>query len=183
MMMNTEVNRCPICGHDDMKKKVNIETFQYKGNKFDYPNYITYECQSCEEEIVDKKTLKESGRAIRDFYRLVDGLLTAQEIRRIRETKLCLTQDKASELLGGGAKSFARYENSEVIQSKAMDKLLRVLDNDPSILKVLTGDVEAQKETIVIPLMMKYKFKNPLAMRTKKEKEHYYDIEKVACCG
>lgn len=182
-MMNTEVSQCPICGHDDIQKKVGIETFQYKGNNFDYPHYITYECQSCGEEIVDKKTLKESGRAIRDFYRQVDGLLTSQEIRRIRETKLCLTQDKASELLGGGAKSFARYENSEVIQSKAMDKLLRVLDNDPSILKVLTGNVEAQKETIVIPLMMKYKFKQPPAMRTKKEEEHYYDIEKVACCG
>lgn len=182
-MMNTEASQCPICGHDDMRKKVGTETFQYKGKNFDYPNYITYECQSCGEAIVDKKTLKESGRAIRDFYRQVDGLLTSQEIRRIRETKLWLTQDKASELLGGGAKSFARYENSEVIQSKAMDKLLRILDNDPSILTVLTRNVEAQKETIVIPLMMKYNFKQPPAMRTKKEEEHYYDIEKVACCG
>lgn len=182
MMMNTEVSQCPICGHADVRKKVGIETFEYKGKKFDCPNYITYECQSCGEEIVDKKTLKESGRTIRDFYRQVDGLLTSQEIRRIRETKLCLTQDHASELLGGGAKSFARYENSEVIQSKAMDKLLRILDTDPSILTVLTDNVEKQKESIVMPLMMKYRFKQPSAMRTKQEEEYYY-TDKAACCG
>jgi len=161
MIMNTVASKCPICRDGNLQKKVDTETFEYKGNNFDYPNYITYECQSCGEEIVDKKTLKESGRAIRDFYRQVDGLLTSQEIRRIRETKLCLTQDKASELLGGGVKSFARYENSEVIQSKAMDKLLRILDSDPSILTVLTDNVEKQKETVVIPLMMKYRFKHP----------------------
>lgn len=181
--MNTVPSKCPICRDGNLEKKVDTETFEYKGNKFDYPNYITYECQSCEEAIVDKKTLKESGRAIRDFYRRVDGLLTSQEIRRIRETKLCLTQDKASELLGGGAKSFARYENSEVIQSKAMDKLLRILDNDPSILTGLTRNIEQQKETVVIPLMMKYRFKQPPSMRTKQEEEEYYYPEKAACCG
>jgi HTH-type transcriptional regulator/antitoxin MqsA len=173
---------CPFCGCIGLKKKIVTETFEYKGKSFDYPNYIIYECPACKEEFVDKQSMKDSGRAIRDFYRQVDGLLISTDIRRIRETKLCLTQDKASELLGGGAKSFARYENSEVIQSKAMDKLLRILDNDPSILTVLTDNVEKQKESIVIPLMMKYRFKQPPAMRTKQEEEDYYTDE-AACCG
>jgi hypothetical protein len=63
-----------------------------------------------------------------------------------------------------------------------MDKLLRILDNDPSILTVLTSNVEKQKETVIIPLMMKYRFKQPPAMRTKQEEEYYYP-DKAACCG
>jgi len=76
--MNRGYGKCPICGADGLSKKAITETFEYKGNKLSYPNYIIYECPKCGEAIVDKRTLKESGRAIRDFYRKVDGLLAAQ---------------------------------------------------------------------------------------------------------
>lgn len=158
-MMNKNSYQCPLCGENDLVKKVITETFEYKGKEFEYPNYIVYECPKCKEAIVDKKTLKESGRAIRDFYRQVDGLLSASEIRRIRTTRLCLTQDKASEFLGGGAKSFARYENSEVIQSVALDNLLRILDEDPSKLTVIMDKNKQSNESVVISLPVKYNYK------------------------
>lgn len=72
--MNKAGGQCPICGYKGLKKNIITETFTYKGKKFDYPDYIIYKCPSCKEAIVDKNTLKESGRAIRDFYRKVDGL-------------------------------------------------------------------------------------------------------------
>jgi len=138
-----------------LKKNIITETFTYKGKKFDYPDYIIYKCPSCKEAIVDKNTLKESGRAIRDFYRKVDGLLTSDEIYRIRKNRLCLTQDEASELLGGGAKSFARYENSEVIQSLALDNLLRILDKEPSMLNIIRAKNKRQNG-IIIPFTAKF---------------------------
>ena len=153
--MFTGESPCPICGQVGLQKKVITETFEYKGKKFDYPNYIVYECKSCGESIVDRKTLKESGRSIRDFYRRVDGLLVAEEIYRIRKFKLCLTQDRASELLGGGAKSFARYENSEVIQSVALDNLLRVLDEFPHAIKVIE-DKNKPRHEIVTTIPARY---------------------------
>ena len=151
-MMNKYTDQCPICGCSELKKKIITEIFKYKGNKLEYPNYVIYECSECGEAIVDQKSMKQSGRAIRDFYRKVDGLLTSAEIFRIRKNRLCLTQDEASQLLGGGAKSFARYENSEIIQSKALDNLLRILDRNPNLLSVITGKKNTQLAGIVIPM-------------------------------
>jgi HTH-type transcriptional regulator/antitoxin MqsA len=133
--------------------KVVTERFEYKGQTLTYPNYLIHECSACGEAIVDKKCLKESGRAIRDFYRKVDGLLTASEIRQIR-LRLGLSQDAASDLLGGGAKSFARYENCEVIQSVAMDNLLRLLDANPRGLGVLENKNKPQTYKVISTTMV-----------------------------
>lgn len=125
---------CPVCEEGTLTSSKIIATFEYKGNSLDIPDYLIWECGECKERFVDHKTSKEGGRKVRDFHRMVDGLLTANEIKRIRKFKLCLSQDDASVLLGGGAKSFARYENSEVIQSEIMDNLLRVIDDRPYVI-------------------------------------------------
>jgi len=161
--MNAKTEKCEICGRGFLQKKITTETFGYKGRSFDYQNYIIYECPECNEAVVDKKTLKESGRAIRDFYREVDGLLVSTEIQRIRKFKLCLTQDQASGLLGGGAKSFARYENSEVIQSVALDNLLRLLDRAPHMIDVIKNKNKGSQNTMVLSFSSKYDPK-PLKM-------------------
>jgi HTH-type transcriptional regulator / antitoxin MqsA len=180
--MYKEGSQCPACGQEGLQKKVITEKFEYKGETFSYPNYVIYECPSCGDAVVDKKSLKESGRVIRDFYRQVDGLLVSSEIKRIRKFKLCLTQDRASELLGGGAKSFARYENNEVIQSKALDNLLRILDDNPSMLMVIAGKSEEQKDSIVMQLSVKYNSKRPVEMRTRQDEE-YYNTDMAVCNG
>ena len=53
--------------------------------------------------------------------------------------KLHLTQEQMATVLGGGLKGFARYENGQIIQSRAMDNLLRILDQFPESLDVLPG--------------------------------------------
>ncbi|MEW6571520.1 MAG: type II toxin-antitoxin system MqsA family antitoxin [Nitrospirota bacterium] len=131
-----KAQKCPICGIGTLRKEVGTETFEYKGLTTTVPNYITYKCDECGEAIVDKVTLKESGKILKDFQRKVDGLLTSEEIKRIRK-KLNLTQEEMAEILGGGLKSFARYETSQVCQSKGMDNLLRILDAYPFTLNVI----------------------------------------------
>jgi len=162
--MYKDGGQCPFCAQDSLQKNVITETFDYKGKSFDYPNYVIYECQNCKEAVVDKKSLKESGRAIRDFYRKVDGLLVASEIQRIRKDRLCLTQDETSVLLGGGAKSFARYENSEVIQSVALDNLLRILDINPMMLTVIKEKHKPRRESILLRINSKYDVSDPPRM-------------------
>jgi len=147
--MHKKGGGCPFCGYDELQRKVVTKTFEYKGKKFEYSNYVIYECPKCGESVADKQTMKESSRAIRDFYRNVDGLLTSDEIHRIRHFKLCMTQDKASELLGGGAKSFARYENCEIIQSEAMDNLLRILDAYPHAIEVIKNKNKPRQEVVL----------------------------------
>lgn len=127
---------CPICGYKKMAKRVITEEFEYKGQILKIDDYVIFECPECEESIVDKDTLKSSGKIIRDFHRKVDGLLTSSQIKKIR-TSLGFKQTDFGILLGGGEKSFARYESCAVTQSRAMDNLLRVLDEFPAGLKVL----------------------------------------------
>ena len=68
--------------------------------------------------------------------RVSEGYLSDEDIKRIRK-KLGLTQKEMAEKLGVGLKNFARYENLSVRQSKAMDNLLRILDEYPETIKVL----------------------------------------------
>jgi HTH-type transcriptional regulator/antitoxin MqsA len=147
--MNKEA--CPVCGNGTLKKEVSSKTFEYKGCSTTIPDYVVYRCSSCGEGIVDNTTLKKSGEALKDFRREVDGLLSGMEIKRIR-LKLGLTQAEMSEVLGGGAKAFARYESGAICQSKAMDGLLRILDRYPHVLHVVRGTSGSLEEKKAIGL-------------------------------
>jgi HTH-type transcriptional regulator/antitoxin MqsA len=129
-------DKCPICGEGMLERDVITETFEYKGEKVVIPNYVIFKCGNCDESIVEKDTLKTSEKTIRDFQRRVDGLLTSNEIKKIRKS-FGFTQEDIGNLLGGGAKGFARYETGKVSQSKAMDNLLRIIDAHPDALDVL----------------------------------------------
>ena len=143
--MDRTGDRCPICGEGVLEKTVLEENFEYKGQSLTVPDYIVYNCPNCDEDIVDKNTSRDTEKIIRDFHRKTDGLLTSKEIRKIRKS-FGFTQVAMGELLGGGEKSFARYENGQITQSKAMDNLLRVLDADPSILDIITGHSQKEME-------------------------------------
>jgi len=127
---------CPICGSGKLAKKTVDEKFEYKGQSLVVPDYVVYECSSCEESLVDKKSVKTSQKLLKDFFREVDGLLGSSDIKRIRK-KLGFTQEQMAKKLGVGLKTFARYETGQVIQSRAMDNLLRILDKHPEALNAI----------------------------------------------
>lgn len=58
---------CPICGHGTLKKEITTEVFKYKDRSVTIPGYASEKCSVCNESIVDKATLKESGRILRAF--------------------------------------------------------------------------------------------------------------------
>lgn len=131
-----ETIQCPVCGYKEMSKKVITEQFEYKGHQLEVKDYVIYQCPEREESIVDKDTLKSSGKIIRDFHREVDGLLTSSQIKKIRKS-YGFTQKDFGFLLGGGEKGFARHESCAVTQSKPMDNLLKVIDKIPDAIDVL----------------------------------------------
>jgi HTH-type transcriptional regulator/antitoxin MqsA len=136
--MYKQGDECPLCGGGRLCEKVVEEHFSYKGHSLAVPDYQIFECPACGEAVVEKNSARRAEKLLKDFGRQIDGLLRAVDIKRVRR-KLHLTQEQMATVLGGGLKSFARYENGQVVQSKAMDNLLRILDCFPESLGVLPG--------------------------------------------
>jgi len=123
-------SQCPDCGSSSLVLHIDLENYEY--------NYETYEfethrqsCNNCGKEIVNHEDREKQEKRVEK--RLADGFLTDLDIKRIRE-KLGLTQAQLARKLGVSKKTFARYENLSVRQSRSMDRLLRILDKYPSLL-------------------------------------------------
>jgi HTH-type transcriptional regulator/antitoxin MqsA len=127
---------CPVCGAGELAAKAIDERFTYKGQSLVVPNYLIYECAACGEALVEPVSSKIAEKMLKDFSREVDGLLSTADIKRIRK-KLGFTQEQMAEVCGGGLKGFARYEAGQVMQSKGMDNLLRILDEFPFALDII----------------------------------------------
>jgi HTH-type transcriptional regulator/antitoxin MqsA len=139
---------CPVCGAGELTAKTIDERFTYKGQEMTVPDYVIYECAECGEALVEPASAKKAEKLLKDFSRQVDGLLRAADIKRIRK-KLGFTQEQMAEVCGGGLKGFARYESGQVIQSKGMDNLLRILDEFPFVLDIINRRPEKKPEKIV----------------------------------
>jgi putative transcriptional regulator len=74
-------------------------------------------------------------RAI-ETYRAKYGLLSAEEIRSLRE-RLDLTQEALARLLRLGSNTLSRWEAGRNVQTAAMDMLLRMLRDVPGTLDYL----------------------------------------------
>jgi len=63
----------------------------------------------------------------------VDGA----ELRALRD-RLGISQAQAARLFGGGPVAFSTYENDDLAQSEAMDRLIRLAADVPQALRWLT---------------------------------------------
>jgi len=131
-----ELKTCPICGTEGMEKKKISSDFDYKGHKKTINGCEIIECKECGESFSTDETSKRMERIVRDFHREVDGLLTSEQIKKVR-TSLGFTQKNFGDLLGGGAKAFAKYESGVLTQSRPMDNLIRVVDQCSGVLDIL----------------------------------------------
>jgi putative zinc finger/helix-turn-helix YgiT family protein len=78
-----------------------------------------------------------SGSArIRSLYREKHGLLSADEIRAIRE-QFHLTQADLARLLRLGANTVSRWESGRNVQTSAMDIWLRLIRDLPGSIEYL----------------------------------------------
>lgn len=129
-------NLCPKCG-SHLIKYVEREEVESKGTKTIERENVWYKCDKCEIKIgLDEA--KDPHKVKKRLQLSAKGFLTDVDIKRIRK-KLGLNQKEMDEKLGVGEKTFTRYENLSVRQSRAMDNLLRILDEYPEAIKVLKG--------------------------------------------
>jgi HTH-type transcriptional regulator/antitoxin MqsA len=89
----------------------------------------------------DPADMRALDRVLNRLKAEAEGLPTADDVRRVRR-RLRLSQRRAGELLGGGPRAFQKYEAGDVLVSRPMANLLKLLDADPSLIARL-GDQHA----------------------------------------
>jgi len=132
--MSKPLTQCAICGSNNIKRLENQQDrtpFKTSGKvKWLTLEGISFDkCLDCGEIYYnpqDLELLKVKTKETMEENRVKKGLLTAQEIKEIRES-LGISQVELEKLLGFGAKSFARWETYKADPSRAADLLLRAI--------------------------------------------------------
>lgn len=124
---------CPKCGGDSVQARSYSDTVDFRNLELDVDGLLQQWCASCrygwetpEQSDRNQSKIKDSYAAARDRLRTRDGLLTGDQIQTVRK-RLSLTQKEAAALFGGGTNAFNKYESGEVLQSYAMDRLIRLV--------------------------------------------------------
>ena len=131
---------CPCCGKGELTETTYSDTFNPRG--WDRGEFTVHDlegdaCSHCDHESSSSAQYIRNHIKIQDEKRRLSGLLTSTEIKEVRR-KLHLTQEQAAKVFGGGENAFSKYERGEVIQSEAMDKLLRLATDSYIAERLLT---------------------------------------------
>ncbi len=147
------MDQCPLCHATATQARTSLENYQYKGQTLALQTDYSV-CTACGEEFLFPAQIQTNDARIREARKQMDGLLTSDEVRQTR-LKLDLTQEEAAKVFGGGVNAFSKYERGEVTQSAAMDKLIRLAAESPSVLqrlKTMAGLDTPSTNTPVISL-------------------------------
>jgi putative zinc finger/helix-turn-helix YgiT family protein len=125
MFDNSSPQRCPECGKIDVHQEVISYTARVKHDgasyTFQVPQLHVNKCRSCGEVLFDNTTDEEISCGLRKHL----ALLTPQEIRE-RLKRLGLMQKDFAEQISVAPETISRWLSGAYIQSRAMDKLMRM---------------------------------------------------------
>jgi HTH-type transcriptional regulator / antitoxin MqsA len=118
-----------------MVRDVRPMKLTYRGESItvDMPGWY---CRDSDESVHIGNDMEVSDRALRILKARAEHLLSSSDIRRIRKA-LGLTQREAGEIIGGGPNAFQKYESGEILASRAVSNLLRVLERHPDEIAAL----------------------------------------------
>lgn len=127
---------CPLCDMGTLEVKTVMTTAEYGGVTRELPLMFS-ECDHCGSETTDAEQSRFNKRQNTAFRKQVDGFLAGAEVRALRD-RLGITQTQAAQIFGGGPVAFSKYESDDVMQSEAMDKLLRAAGSVPGMFEFLS---------------------------------------------
>ncbi len=120
----------------ELRRDIRPFTITYQGRRrtFDMPGWYPAG-EECEATFT-QEDLKVYDKEIKVLKAEAEHLLLPEEIRSIRK-RLKLTQVQAGLILGGGKRAFQKYESGDVLPSRAISNLLRLLSVNPALLGTL----------------------------------------------
>jgi putative zinc finger/helix-turn-helix YgiT family protein len=122
-------NACPTCGTTMVEKRGTLR-LPVNGEDIAVPSAAHLACPKCGEVVLRFLESKRLGEDAIAIYRRKRGLLSADDIRAIRE-RFNLTQGNLARLLRLGANTVSRWEAGRNVQTASMDMLLRLIRDLP----------------------------------------------------
>jgi putative zinc finger/helix-turn-helix YgiT family protein len=126
---------CQECGTPMGEKKGRL-TLPVNGEEIAVAGSPHLSCPKCHEIVLRFDDARKLRQRALEIYRRMYGLLSADEIRSIRE-RFGLTQAELARLLRLGANTISRWEAGRNVQTASMDILLRVIRDLPGSLDYL----------------------------------------------
>ena len=126
---------CPTCGTMMKERRSSLST-SMNGEEISVPETSHLRCPKCGEIVLRLDEIRHLNQTALDIYRRKCGLLSADEIRSLRE-RLGLTQVELGRLLRLGSNTLSRWEAGRNVQTAAMDVLLRLIRDLPGSLDYL----------------------------------------------
>jgi len=128
---------CPVCEKGSLAPATYSMKLVHRGHEIEVGGLTAWLCDECSERTLDPTQIRANNVMVASAKRehadaqRPKELLDSLQIREIR-AMLGLTQADASKIFRGGANAFSKYERGEIIQSEAMDLLLRLARDVPA---------------------------------------------------
>jgi len=120
------------CGSQDIRVQHRPDVLDFRGLTLEVDGLAATVCGNCSlswttdgQEHDNLNRIKLAYAAKRDAVRDREGLLTGAQIDEVLRS-LGLSKGEAAVLFGGGPNAFGKYISGEVLQSFAMDRLMRL---------------------------------------------------------
>jgi putative zinc finger/helix-turn-helix YgiT family protein len=126
---------CPACGTTMVEKRGTLR-LPVNGENIAVPFAAHLRCGKCGEILLRFQESRRLGQDAIAIYRKKHGLLSADEIRAMRE-RFELKQADLAHLLRLGANTVSRWESGRNVQTAAMDILLRLIRDLPGSIEYL----------------------------------------------
>lgn len=134
MKVREKTAYCYECDSDnDFITKTEYKKIYVRGVEVECDILVCY-CAKCGNRVLVSSIEKENEIKIYDLYKSKMGLLTSEEIKQIL-IKRSMSQKELASFLSIGEKDITRYING-AIQSKNIDKILRMVDDDLCFLRM-----------------------------------------------
>ena len=120
---------CYTCNEGRLRPQVDKAPVEYKGQTAEVDLHHSV-CDVCGIDLANNKQINLNAKNMVIFCKKVDGHLSGEEIRAIRE-RLGLSQEEASRVFKGGSIPFHKYEEDQKEHSPETDRLLRQAAQNP----------------------------------------------------
>ena len=126
---------CPSCGTTMVEKRGTLR-LPVNGEEIAVPSAAHLACPKCDEVVLRFQDMHRLGQDAIAIYRKEHRLLSADDMRAIRQ-RFDLTQGELARLLQLGANTVSRWESGRNVQTGAMNILLRLIRDVPGSIEYL----------------------------------------------